>query len=80
MLLNGFWLYIYSLFHLVDLSLDEYEELQRAAQERADIVAKYDKVMCIKILLVSRLTLSCEWQKSGSCKNWIEKHTWKLKK
>lgn len=27
----------------MDLSLDEYEELQRAAQERADIVEKYDK-------------------------------------
>ena len=44
---DDFWLYIYSLFRLVDLSLDEYEELQRAAQERADIVAKYDKVMYI---------------------------------
>ena len=47
LLFDDFWLYIYSLFRLVDLSLDEYEELQRAAQERADIVAKYDKVMCI---------------------------------
>ena len=33
-------------YHFVfsDLSLDEYEELQRAAQERAEIVARYDKV------------------------------------
>ena len=33
-------------YHFVssDLSLDEYEELQRAAQERAEIVARYDRV------------------------------------
>lgn len=39
------------LVYIVDaLSLDEYEELQRAARERQEIVAKYDLVNIYHLL------------------------------